>query len=431
MKYYLAIDLGASSGRAIVGYVSKGEIKLKEIHRFNNGMIDSPDGLVWDYDSIFKEIKIGIKKAFALYNITSISIDTWGVDYVLMSGDKVISPFHAYRNDRVNAVIDEVHSIVPFNELYKRTGIQFANFNTIYQLYDDYKKGRLEKATDMLMVPQYFSYLLTGVKSCEYTECSTTGLLNCFTKEFDEEILAKLHLNFLKGKEIKQPGTILGCLSEEVQKEVGGNANVVLCASHDTASAFESIETPEDALLLSSGTWSLLGAKIKEPNTSEKSFETNYTNEGGVNYIRYLKNIPGMWIPNSIFRKKNIPLARFDSYLYSSNYNETFDVNDPSLVAPKDMEKAVLKLLKHNPPQTDVSLLTSIYNSLAVCYKNNIEIIEKNLNKKFKSIYIIGGGAKNAYLNDKVKELVDIEVIPMPIEATSIGNIKMQIKAGK
>ena len=138
-----------------------------------------------------------------------------------------------------------------------------------------------------------------------------------------------------------------------------------------------------------------------------------------------------MWIPNSIFRKKNIPLARFDSYLYSSNYNEIFDVNDPSLVAPKDMEKAVLKLLKNNPPKTDVSLLTSIYNSLAVCYKNNIEIIENNLNKKFKSIYIIGGGAKNAYLNDKVKELVDIEVIPMPIEATSIGNIKMQIKAGK
>ena len=431
MKYYLAIDLGASSGRAIVGYKSKDGIKCEEIHRFNNGMKDSPDGLVWDYDTIFEEIKIGIKKAFALYDIVSISIDTWGVDYVLMNNDEVIRPFFAYRNERTASVIDEVHSIVPFDELYRRTGIQFASFNTIYQLYDDYKKGRLEKATDMLMVPQYFSYLLTGKKSYEYSECSTTGLINCFTKEFDKEILAKLHLNFLADKKIKQPGTILGELSEDIQKEVGGNALVVLCASHDTASAFESIDTPEDALLLSSGTWSLLGAKIKEPDTSEKSYQSNYTNEGGVNYIRYLKNIPGMWIPNSIFRKKNIPLARFDSYLYSASYNEVFDVNDPSLVAPKDMEEAVLKLLKHNPPTTDVSLLVSIYNSLAVCYKNNIEIIESNLNRKFNHLYIIGGGAKNAYLNDKVKELVDINVIPMPIEATSIGNIKMQIKAHK
>ena len=431
MKYYLAIDLGASSGRAIVGYESKGKIKCEEIHRFNNGMKDSPDGLVWDYDAIFEQIKIGIKKAFSLYNIASIAIDTWGVDYVLMNGDKPIRPFFAYRNDRVNAVNDEVHSIIPFAELYKKTGIQFVNFNTIYQLYDDYKKGRLEQVTDMLMVPQYFSFLLTDKKAYEYTDCSTTGLLNCFTRQFDEEILTKLHLDFLKDKKIEQPGTILGDLTPELQKELGGNAPVILCASHDTASAFEAIDTPEDALILSSGTWSLLGAKLKEPDTSEVSLKANYANEGGVGYIRYLKNIPGMWIPNSIFRKKNIPLARFDTYLYSASYKETFDVNDPSLTAPEDMEKAVLELLKHNPPKTDVSLLVSIYNSLATCYKKNIQIIEKNLNRKFKELYIIGGGAKNAYLNNKVQQLVNIKVIPMPIEATSIGNIKIQIKAGK
>ena len=429
MKHYLAIDLGASSGRAIVGYVSRGKIVLEEIHRFNNGMIDSPDGLLWDYDYLFDQIKTGIKKAFSLYKIESISIDTWGVDYVLMNNNQIIGPYYAYRNTRTENIIDEVHNIIPFKDLYKKTGIQFASFNTIYQLYDDYKKGRLEKATDMLMVPQYFSYLLTGKKSYEYTECSTTGLLNCFSKEFDEEILAKLHLNFLKGKQISEPGTILGDLKEELQRELGGNAKVILCASHDTASAFESIDTPEDALLLSSGTWSLLGAKLKDPDTSDKSFESNYTNEGGVGYIRYLKNIPGMWIPNSIFRKKNISLARFDTFLYSASYLETFDVNDPSLVAPKDMEKAVLKLLNNNPPKTDVSLLVSIYNSLALCYKNNIEIIQNNLGRKFKELYIIGGGAKNAYLNDKVKELVNIKVIPMPIEATSIGNIKIQIKS--
>lgn len=431
MKYYLAIDLGASSGRAIVGYESKGKIRCEEIHRFNNGMKDSPDGLVWDYDYLFKEIKVGIKKAFSLYNISSISIDTWGVDYVLLKGDEPIHPFYAYRNERVNAVYDEVHSIIPFVELYKKTGIQFVNFNTIYQLYDDYKKGRLEQVTDMLMVPQYFSFLLTGKKAYEYTDCSTTGLLNCFTRQFDEEILTKLHLDFLKEKKIEQPGTILGDLTPELQKELGGNAPVVLCASHDTASAFEAIDIPEDALILSSGTWSLLGAKLKEPDTSEESLKANYANEGGVGYIRYLKNIPGMWIPNSIFRKKNIPLAKFDTYLYSASYNEVFDVNDPSLTTPEDMEKAVLTLLKHNPPKTGVSLLASIYNSLAVCYKKNIEIIEKNLNKKFHSLYIIGGGAKNAYLNNKVQKLVNIKVIPMPIEATSIGNIKMQIKAIK
>ncbi len=428
-KYYLAIDLGASSGRAIVGYENKGKICCEEIHRFHNVMIDGPDGLVWDYDAIFNEVKTGIKKAFAQYQITSISIDTWGVDYVLMNHDEIIRPFFAYRNIRTNDVVDKVHSIIPFEELYKKTGIQFASFNTIYQLYDDYLKGRLDTATDMLMVPQYFSYLLTGIKSYEYTECSTGGFVNCVTKQFDEDIINALHFDFLKGKRISQPGEILGELIPAMQKELGGNAKVILCASHDTASAFESLDTPDDALILSSGTWSLLGAKIKEPNTSIKSYEANFTNEGGVGYIRYLKNIPGMWIPNSIFRKKNVSISKFDSYLYSSVYKETFDVNDPSLVAPKDMEKAVLKLLKHNPPKTDVSLLVSIYNSLALCYKNNIEIIENNLNKKFHELYIIGGGAKNAYLNERVKELVNIKVIPMPIEATSIGNIKIQIKS--
>lgn len=429
MKYYLAIDLGASSGRAIVGHKENGEILCEEIYRFANEMIDGPDGLVWDYDIIFEEIKIGIRKAFSLYPISSIAIDTWGVDYVLMDNDKPIKPFYAYRNDRVERAIDEVHNILSFKELYRRTGVQFEPFNTIYQLYDDYKKGRLETASDILMVPQYFSFLLTGIKSYEYTECSTSGLLNCFKKEFDEDILDKLHLNFLKGKTISKPGTVLGDLRKDLQQELGGNAKVVLCASHDTASAFESIETPGDALLLSSGTWSLLGAKLKEPETSEKSLEANYANEGGVGYITYLKNIPGMWIPNSIARKKNISYAQLDTLLSSSNYTETFDVNDPSLCAPKDMEEAVLKLLKNNKPNNDGELLASIYNSLALCYKNNIEIIKKNLNKEFHKLYIIGGGAKNTYLNNKVQQLVDLEVIPMPIEATSLGNIKMQIEA--
>ena len=272
MKYYLAIDLGATSGRHVIGHKKDDEIVLEEVHRFKTQMDELKDGLVWDIPRIFEEIKIGIKKAFQKYpKIESLAIDSWAVDYVLMDNDKEIPPYYAYRNERNNRSVQKLHKIIPFKELYERTGIQHLPFNTIYQLYDDSLKGRLVKATDYLMIPSYFSYKLTGVKTHEYTNESSTALLNPYKKEYDLDLIDKLSLPRKLFGSIDEPGKVIGTLKDDIKKEVGGNTKVILCASHDTASAFESVDTGSDSIIISSGTWSLLGIKSKSPIINEKS----------------------------------------------------------------------------------------------------------------------------------------------------------------
>lgn len=432
MKYYLAIDLGATSGRHVLAHEEKGEILLEEVYRFPTGMKETEDGLVWDLPLFFEHIKKGIKEAFLRQKeIISIAIDTWGVDYVLMNGEKEVPPFYAYRNERNISASEELHKIVPFKELYEHTGIQYAAFNTIYQLFDDLRKGRLEKATDYLMLPSYFSYKLTGVKAHEYTEESTGAFLNAKTGNYDYEILDKIGLPRKLFGEIKQPGYILGDLLPEVQKEVGGNAKVVLCASHDTGSAFEAVEAPEDSIILSSGTWSLLGIKSKQPIISETSFKANYTNEGGAGYIRFLKNIMGMWLANRVREETGLDFPYIDQNIVKTAYDEIFDVNDASLSAPKNMKQAITNLLVKNPPKNDIDLFASIYHSLAACYKKSIDELEVITNKKYKTIFIVGGGAKNKYLNGLVELYTGKKVVALPIEATSLGNIKIQMKASK
>ena len=287
-NYYLAIDLGASSGRHIVGYQKGDLLALDEVYRFKTLMEESPDGLVWDLKRIFNEIKTGIKEAFKKYpNITSLSIDTWGVDYVLINKDKEIAPFYAYRNERNVAASKCVNEIIPFNELYKLIGVQFASFNTIYQLYADKMEGRLNKATDYLMIPSYFIYKLTGIKTHEYTNESTTSLINPYNAKYLTSLLEKLEFPKKLFKKISFAGDYVGELLPEIALEVGGNCKVVLCATHDTASAFEAVDLDEESILISSGTWSLIGIKTPSPIISDKSLKANYTNEGGVGYIRF------------------------------------------------------------------------------------------------------------------------------------------------
>lgn len=432
MKYYLAIDLGATSGRHVVGYLKDGEIVLEEVHRFKTCMDDSPNGLVWNIPRLFNEIKIGIKKTFEKYKvIESLSIDTWGVDYVLMKGDKDITPYYAYRNERNFKASNELHKIISFEELYKKTGIQYAPFNTIYQLFADLKSGRLNEATDYLMLPSYFTYKLTGVKTHEYTNESTGALLNPYTKEYNFDVLDKLGLPRKLFKNTVYPGYFVGNLLPEIEKEVGGNTKVILCASHDTASAFESVTTDEYSIILSSGTWSLLGIKSKEPIINDVSLKANYTNEGGVGYIRVLKNIMGMYLANRVKDETDLTFKIIDSLILNSKYKETFDVNDLSLNAPKSMKTAILNLLKDNPPQNDIDLFASIYHSQALCYKKAIEELEEVTKKEYKKIYIIGGGARNAFLDHLVNVYTNKKVIALPIEATALGNIKIQMKASK
>lgn len=430
MKYYLAIDLGASSGRHIIGYKNDQEIVLEEIYRFNTGMDKSKDGLVWDIPHLYQEILKGIKLSFQKYpNIESLAIDTWGVDYVLMNKDKEIPPFYAYRNKRNVITSEEIHKVIPFEELYKLTGIQYAPFNTIYQLLDDLKKGRLDKATDYLMLPSYFTYKLTGIKTHEYTNESTGALLNPYTGKYYYQLLDRLNLPRKLFKNAVIPPYFVGKLLPEIENEVGGNTNVVLIASHDTASAFAAIK--EEGIILSSGTWSLIGIKSITPIISEKSLKANYTNEGGINYIRFLKNIMGMWVVNKTREKTSYTLETIDQHLEKTKYEETFDVNDPSLVSPNDMRKAVLHLLKDKPPKDDFELFASIYHSLAKAYQKAVIELEDITEKKYNNIYVIGGGAKNNYLNKLIERYTKKKVIALPIEATALGNIKLQMEIGE
>ena len=429
---YLAIDLGASSGRHIVGYKKGNRIVLKEVYRFKTLMDDSPDGLVWDLKRIFSDIKFGIKNAFKLYpNIVSLSIDTWGVDYVLMNNSKEIPPFYAYRNTR-NLVSNEiVNKIVPFEELYKLTGIQSAPFNTIYQLYADKRAGRLNEATDYLMIPSYFTYRLTGKKTHEYTNESTGSLLNPKSGGYLYPLIDALELpRSLFGK-MSYPGEYVGELLPSIRKLVNGNCKVYLCASHDTASAFEAVDIDNKTVLISSGTWSLLGIKSDHPIISEESMKANYTNEGGVGYIRFLKNIMGMWIANQLKIETNLTQEFVDKNIDGVHYKVTFDVNDKTLLSPTSMKKAIVKLLEKCPPQNNLELFSSVYRSMAKSYKEAIEELETITGNKIEKIMIIGGGAKNKYLNKLVEEYTGKQVIAKPIEATALGNIKMQMKASE
>jgi len=434
MKRYLAIDIGASSGRHIVGYMKDGELVTEELYRFPNGM-DTLDGhLVWDTDRLLSEVKKGIRLTLEKYPDTvSLSIDTWGVDYVLMKGKEEVKPTYAYRDSRVEEPIERVHSIIPFERLYSVTGTQFNKFNTIYQLYADKMAGRLEGVTDFLMIPEYLMYKLTGVKKKEFTEASTTGLVNADTLEFDEEIFKTLGLPSALIKKIDKPGDLVGRLSPEVIREVGGDLDVVLCATHDTGSAVEAIDMENNSPYISSGTWSLLGVKTERAITDVKSCNSGYSNEGGVGYNRYQKNITGMWIIQSL-RKELCPETSYSDIAdmaKSSSFSEVFDVNDDAFMAPESMKDAIRDYLRENGkslPKTDADYFNSAYHSLGYCYDIAIKDLESNTGKSYPEIYIVGGGAKNDYLNGLTEKYTGKRVVALPIEATAIGNLKIQMK---
>lgn len=422
MKYYLAIDIGASSGRHIVGWKDGNEIKTEEVFRFSNGAVEDNGHLIWDMETLISSVKKGIFKARENYpEINSLSIDTWGVDYVLLEGEKEVLPVYAYRDSRTKRIIDEVHDLIPFSELYHRTGIQFQPFNTIYGLYADKKAGRLENVTDYLMIPEYLMYKLCGVKAHEYTNATTSGMVSAHTGEIDAEITERLGLPKRLFPKLKMPGTVLG--------EFEG-MKVVLCATHDTGSAVEGIPMDEDSLYLSSGTWSLLGVKTPRPITNEGSKQSNYSNEGGVGYNRYQKNIMGMWIINEL-RRELCPDRSFEEITAEaeeSSFNETIDVNSEVFLAPESMKAAFDSALSVRP-ETEGDYFRCAYVSLAQSYRKAIEELESNTGKTYDKIYIVGGGAKNGFLNKLTEEATGKKVVALPIEATALGNLKIQMEA--
>ena len=424
MKYYLAIDIGASSGRHIVGWRENREIKTKEVYRFPNG-VETLDGhLTWNIQNLVSHVKQGIAEAVAEFgNIESLSIDTWGVDYVLLRGDKEVYPCYAYRDRRTEAVIPLAHEKISFTHLYRHTGIQFQPFNTIYQLYADKLVGRLEGVTDFLLMPEYLMYKLCGVKSHEYTNATTGGMVNAETGEYDPAILSTLDLPAHLFHKLQQPGTFIG--------EFEG-IKCVLCATHDTGSAVEGIPMEEDQPYISSGTWSLLGVKTEKPITNTASELANWSNEGGVGYNRYQKNIMGMWLVNRL-RSELCPEKPFGEIVAeaeASRFEETVDANAPAFMAPESM-KAAFDAALAMTPQTVGDYFRCAYRSLALCYMNSYQELQHNTGKHYEKLYIVGGGAKNDFLNRLTEEATGKKVIALPIEATALGNLKIQMEADK
>ncbi len=433
--YYLAIDIGASSGRHILGYVEKGKLSLEEIYRFDNNIKNENGTLIWDIDSLFARVKAGIKKCREIGKIPkTIAIDTWGVDYVLLDESKnEILPAVSYRDGRTTEAVKEANNIISQAELYSRTGIQKQSFNTIYQLYCDKKSGKLSNAKHFMMMPEYLSFKLTGEIRNEYTNATTTNLINAESKQWDKHILDKLSLPEDIFLPLSVPGTVVGSFTKEVKNEVGFDSTVILCPSHDTASAVAACPVDGESVYISSGTWSLIGTENPVPVLSEKAFEANFTNEGGIEYrFRFLKNIMGMWLFQNIRRNINKELT-YDEMMNlaaGSTFTEKINPNAPEFVAPENMIEAVRNYLgKPDLPLADV--LSSVYHSLADSYRKAVEEIENISGKEIKSIHIVGGGSKDKYLNKLTAEYTDKKVYTGLMEATATGNILSQIMYDK
>lgn len=421
MKYFLAIDIGASSGRHIVGWMEDGGLKTKEVYRFPNGVREQAGHLVWDTDALLTHVQAGIAAAKAEFpDIVSLSIDTWGVDYVLLRGNEEVRPVYAYRDSRTEVVIPKVHEILPFSELYTRTGCQFQPFNSIYQFYADKLAGRLEGVTDFLMIPEYLLWKLGGVKAKEYTNATTTGMVSTETGEFDSEIISALGLPPIFPK-LQKPGTVLG--------EYDG-IKCVLCATHDTASAVEGIPMDGNFPYISSGTWSLLGVKTLKPITNAASRAANYSNEGGVGYNRYQKNIMGMWLVNELQKElcSGLGFAEIVNAAKESTCDALIDANAPEFLAPKSM-KAAFDAATGGKLVSIGDYFHCAYRSLAQSYAEALAELERNTERTYEKLYIVGGGAKNDFLNRLTAQATGKQVIALPIEATALGNLKIQMEA--
>ena len=456
MKTFLAIDIGASSGRHILGWLENRKLKLQEVYRFDNLQIHQHHHDCWDLDHLWQGIMNGLKACKEKGVIPdSIGIDTWAVDYVLLDEhDQLIGDCVAYRDQRTEGMKQKVNEIISAEELYQRTGIQYQPFNTIYQLMalQQEHPEQLEQAKLFLMIPEYFNYKLTGIKQNEYTNATSTNLVNAHTKIWDDEIIQRLGLPREMFGQLAMPGSLLGSFTEEIQKEVGFNTMVMLPATHDTGSAFLAIPAKdEDAVYISSGTWSLLGVENQQAITTKESMIQNFTNEGGAWYrYRYLKNIMGLWMIQSIRRELNgtdyiqnkqhrtesEKKWSFPELIEEAKKHEDFasvvDVNKDCFLSPESMIKAIQEECERTHqlvPYQVGELMQCVYTSLALCYKDAVNHLQQLTGKTFTSINIVGGGCQDMYLNEKTAKAVQLPVYAGPVEGTAIGNLIVQMIA--
>ena len=437
-RYYLAVDIGASSGRHMLAGMQDGKMQLEEVYRFPNGMDDKNGTLCWDVDRLFTEIKNGLKKCKEIGKIpVSMAIDTGGVDYVLLDqDDRILGDTVGYRDSRTEGMDEKVYEVIPQDELYARTGIQKQIFNTVYQLMavKESHPEYLEQAESILMIPDYFHFLLTGVKKNEYTNATTGQLVSPKTNDWDYELIEMLGYNPKMFRPVSMPGTVVGEFTEEVQKEVGFNCTVVLPATHDTGSAVLAVPTnDDDAVYISSGTWSLMGIERKEADCSMESMKANFTNEGGYDHrFRYLKNIMGLWMIQSVKKEftEDLSFAQICEMASKETIPSIVDCNDDCFLAPKSMIKAVQDFCSRTGqqvPETVGEISSVIYNSLAKCYGDTVQEIEEITGKKYSTIYVVGGGSNAGYLNELTAKYTGKKVSAGPSEATAIGNVIVQM----
>ena len=442
MKYYLAIDIGASSGRHILGYMKDKKMQLEEIYRFENAVKKINDEFCWDIQNLFEQIKMGIKKCKEIGKIpTSIAIDTWAVDFVLLDeNDQILGNTVSYRDDRTEGYMEKAFEIVPKDTLYAHTGIQFQRFNSLYQLLaiKDKNKEYLHKAKTFLMIPDYLNFLLTGKKCVEYTNATTTQLINAKTKTWDDELINAFDLPKEIFGEIKMPKTSLGNLREELVKEFGFDMEVILPATHDTGSAFMASPVEEDSIFISSGTWSLLGIENQEPQCDIDALKYNFTNEGGYDYrFRFLKNIMGLWVIQEVRRcyDNKYSFAELVDLARESTYFTSFvDIDDDRYLKPDNMIeeiKAYCRETLQPEPQTPGEVAYCVYKNLAHCYRRAINELRLITGKEMDTISIFGGGCQNELLNELIAKECDKKVLAGPVEATAIGNIMCQMIAKK
>jgi rhamnulokinase len=442
----LAFDLGASSGRAMLGIFDGNKIEIQEMHRFTNEPVLVHGHYYWDILRLFYEIKQGILKTInkGHGDIASIGVDTWGVDFGLLdeSGNLLGNPYH-YRDSRTDNMMEEVFKIIPKKELYKKTGIQFMKLNTIYQLFSmiRFNSSMLKQAKRLLFIPDLINYFLTGVEASEYTIASTTQLLDANMRDWDEDILAKLGISKDIFANVIEPGTIIGNLSTDIKDELNiGDVPVIAVGSHDTASAVASVPTlKDDYVYISCGTWSLMGVESEEPIINEKSYSSAFTNEGGVNNkIRFLKNIMGLWLIQECKRQwdKEGEKLGYDELENMAGQSEAFksfiDPDCEMFIAPGNMPKRIQKYCENTNqpiPKTKGEIVRCIAESLAMKYRHTVENLEELMNKELPVIHMVGGGIKDKLLCQFTANATGRDVIAGPVEATAIGNLLMQAMA--
>ncbi len=443
-KQVLAFDFGASSGRCILGTLENGKILMEEVHRFSNDPVKVHDTMYWDTLRLFYEIKQGIIKAKHKSNFQSIGIDTWGVDFGLIDEHGVLleNPIH-YRDDRTLEMQEEVFKLIGKEKLYKKTGIQFENFNTIFQLYSLVKNRPwiLDRTKTLLLTPDLFNYFLTGVKKSEYSIASTTQLMSVLNRNWSEEILKKLSIPKDIFTEIISTGDIVGTLQQSICDELGVSpVPVVAVAEHDTQSAVVSVPTLEDDFIfISSGTWSLFGTELKEPIVNEKAVKYNISNEGGYgNTTTLLKNIIGLWLVQESRRQwqregKEFSFGELENLANKAEKFQSFiDPDAPEFVTAGDIPKRIREFCKKTGqkiPETEGDIICCINQSLALKYRYTLGQIEECTGKKYSKINMIGGGIQSSLLCQMTASANNKEVIAGPVEATALGNIAVQLMA--